>query len=91
MATSDRRRSARVVFEKGIDVSIMGIDGTWRRPCYMEDHYTESQRAVLRLPNRSKTNDRWFDRGPKSQRVLSPAIVHRPSLSPLRVGLGQRR
>jgi len=30
MATSNRRRSARVVFEKG-------IDGTWRRPCFMED------------------------------------------------------
>jgi hypothetical protein len=37
MATSQRRKSTRIVFEKGIDVSIMGIDGTWRRDCSMED------------------------------------------------------
>ncbi len=37
MATSQRRKSPRVVFERGIDVSIMGIDGTWRRDCSMED------------------------------------------------------
>jgi hypothetical protein len=32
-----RRKSPRIVFEKGIDVFIMGIDGTWRRDCSMED------------------------------------------------------
>lgn len=37
MANSQRRKSARVAFEKGIPVSIMGIDGTWRRHCSMED------------------------------------------------------
>ena len=37
MATSQRRKSPRVAFEKGIGVSIMGIDGTWRRDCSMED------------------------------------------------------
>jgi hypothetical protein len=37
MATSNRRNDARVAFEKGIEVSIMGIDGTWRRDCIMLD------------------------------------------------------
>ncbi|MEH2560569.1 PilZ domain-containing protein [Bradyrhizobium sp. AZCC 2289] len=37
MATSQRRKSTRIVFEKGIGVSIMGIDVTWRRDCSMED------------------------------------------------------
>jgi len=37
MATSQRRKSPRIAFEKGIGVSIMGIDGTWRRDCSMED------------------------------------------------------
>lgn len=31
------RKSARVDFERGIHVSIMGIDGTWRRNCVMRD------------------------------------------------------
>jgi hypothetical protein len=37
MAASNRRKSERVVFERGIDAFIMGIDGTWRRECFMED------------------------------------------------------
>ncbi|TKT71402.1 PilZ domain-containing protein [Afipia massiliensis] len=31
------RKSERVNFERGIDVHIMGIDGTWRRECTMCD------------------------------------------------------
>jgi hypothetical protein len=31
------RKSARVNFERGVDVFIMGIDGTWRRSCVMFD------------------------------------------------------
>jgi hypothetical protein len=31
------RKSQRVDFEHGIDVHIMGIDGTWRRDCVMID------------------------------------------------------
>jgi hypothetical protein len=31
------RKSERVDFERGIDVCIMGIDGTWRRNCVMVD------------------------------------------------------
>ena len=37
MAASNRRKNERVVFERGIDAFIMGIDGTWRRECFMED------------------------------------------------------
>jgi hypothetical protein len=32
-----KRKSERVDFERGIDVFIMGIDGTWRRNCLMID------------------------------------------------------
>lgn len=31
------RKSDRVNFEHGIDVHMMAIDGTWRRPCTMFD------------------------------------------------------
>lgn len=36
MAYGDRK-SGRVDFERGIQVYIMGIDGTWRRECMMID------------------------------------------------------
>ncbi|SFJ74840.1 PilZ domain-containing protein [Bradyrhizobium sp. Gha] len=34
---TDQRGSNRVVFERGISAQMMGIDGTWRRECTMED------------------------------------------------------
>jgi hypothetical protein len=36
MAT-ERRMGERVTFERGIPAQMMGIDGTWRRECMMED------------------------------------------------------
>ena len=33
----ERRKSPRVSFERGIDVHLMAIDGTWRRDCTMRD------------------------------------------------------
>lgn len=36
-AKADQRGSNRVVFERGIPAQMMGIDGTWRRDCTMED------------------------------------------------------
>ena len=36
MAT-ERRRGERVVFERGFAAHMMGIDGTWRRGCLVED------------------------------------------------------
>ena len=34
---TDQRSNSRVVFERGIPAQMMGIDGTWRRECTMED------------------------------------------------------
>ena len=33
----ERSKGDRVVFERGIPAHMMGIDGTWRRNCIMED------------------------------------------------------
>ena len=37
MPPTERRRGDRVTFERGIPAHMMGIDGTWRRNCVMED------------------------------------------------------
>ena len=37
MATSERCKGDRVIFERGYAAHMMGIDGTWRRECTMED------------------------------------------------------
>ncbi len=34
---AERRKGERVTFERGILAHMMGIDGTWRRDCTMED------------------------------------------------------
>ena len=34
---SERRKSDRVTFERGINAHMMGIDGTWRRNCILQD------------------------------------------------------
>jgi hypothetical protein len=34
---AERRKNERVTFERGIGAHMMGIDGTWRRECTMED------------------------------------------------------
>ena len=34
---SERRKGERVTFERGFGAQMMGIDGTWRRECIMED------------------------------------------------------
>ena len=33
----EQRKANRVVFERGFPANMMAIDGTWRRPCTMED------------------------------------------------------
>src|SRR3984957_3551996 len=35
--STERRKGDRVIFERGIAAHMMGIDGTWRRECKMED------------------------------------------------------
>ena len=37
MLTTERRADHRVVFERGFPAVMMGIDGTWRRSCILED------------------------------------------------------
>ena len=37
MGSSERSKGERVVFERGIPAHMMGIDGTWRRDCTVED------------------------------------------------------
>src|SRR6478736_3352901 len=37
MAGAERRRGDRIVFERGFAAHMIGIDGTWRRDCVMED------------------------------------------------------
>ena len=34
---TERSTGDRVMFERGIHAHMMGIDGTWRRDCVMED------------------------------------------------------
>jgi hypothetical protein len=34
---AERNKDGRVVFERGIRAQMMAIDGTWRRPCSLED------------------------------------------------------
>src|SRR3978361_1284957 len=34
---AERRKGERVMFERGIPAHMMGIEGTWRRECTMED------------------------------------------------------
>ena len=34
---AERQRGDRITFEHGISAHMMGIDGTWRRDCTMED------------------------------------------------------
>ena len=33
----ENRKANRVVFERGFAANMMAIDGTWRRPCAMQD------------------------------------------------------
>jgi len=33
----ENRKAHRVVFERGYTANMMAIDGTWRRPCTVED------------------------------------------------------
>ena len=34
---TNRRKDRRINFERGINVQMIGIDGTWRRRCMMHD------------------------------------------------------
>jgi|SRR5664280_1141786 len=41
------RKSTRVSFERGIDALMMGIDGTWSRPCKLADVSASGARLIV--------------------------------------------
>jgi PilZ domain len=45
--TERRRKRERVEFQKGFDVNIMGIDGTWRRTCILKDVSVSGARLIM--------------------------------------------
>ena len=44
---TERREGNRVLFERGIDVYMMAIDGTWRRSCVMNDASQTGARLTI--------------------------------------------
>jgi hypothetical protein len=44
----DRRKSLRVGFERGVEVYMMAIDGTWRRKCTMRDASETGAKLTVR-------------------------------------------
>ena len=47
MIREQRRKRERVEFQKGFDVNIMGIDGTWRRTCILKDVSVSGARLIM--------------------------------------------
>jgi hypothetical protein len=41
------RKAKRVVFERGFAANMMAIDGTWRRPCTLEDESETGARLTV--------------------------------------------
>jgi PilZ domain len=41
------RRSDRIVFQRGLDARIVGIDGTWSRPCEVADISQTGARLIV--------------------------------------------
>ena len=44
---AERRKGERITFERGIPAHMMGIDGTWRRECTMEDISESGAKLVV--------------------------------------------
>jgi PilZ domain len=41
------RRSDRIVFQRGLDARMVGIDGTWSRPCEVADISQTGARLIV--------------------------------------------
>jgi hypothetical protein len=67
------RKSERIGFGRGIDAYMMGIDGTWRRDCKMND---VSQTGARLTVNGSI-------QGLDLKEFFLPFVLHRTCLSPL--------
>jgi len=63
----------KVEFERGMDVQIMGIDGTWRRPCKMID-ISKAARIVAIEGGIARA---------RSQGILPDAVVDRSGVPPM--------
>ena len=50
MAATERRKGDGVTFEPGIPAQMMGIDGTWRRDCIMENVSESSAKLTVDGP-----------------------------------------
>src|SRR6202023_171584 len=59
MAYGDRK-SERVEFGRGIDVHMMGIDGTWRRDCTMNDVSRTGARLTVNGPIQGLDRKEFF-------------------------------
>jgi PilZ domain-containing protein len=47
MATDQRRKVERVVFQRGFDAHMMAIDGTWRRACILKDVSEDGAKLIM--------------------------------------------
>ncbi|MGB3867551.1 MAG: PilZ domain-containing protein [Xanthobacteraceae bacterium] len=48
--TAERQSGERITFERGIGAQLMGIDGTWRRSCTMEDVSESGAKLTVQGP-----------------------------------------
>jgi len=77
MAT-ERRKGERVTFERGISAHMMGIDGTWRRECTMEDisetgaKLTAYRRCELAWVNGDQIGVNFLKTGDKKKKSRRP-------------------
>ena len=46
---AERRKGDRVIFERGINAHMMGIDGTWRRECLVVDISDEGAQLAANI------------------------------------------
>lgn len=67
------RKSRRVVFERGYDAHMMAIDGTWRRPCKVQDISDTG----------AKLGVEGFDRRSAVEGILFVIVFYRIGLSTL--------
>ena len=77
----ENRKAHRVVFERGYPANMMAIDGTWRRPCTMEDVSDTGARLTV---------DGSIE-GLEPEGIFPAAFDNGKSISALPTSLGQWR
>ena len=77
----EQRKAHRVAFERGFAANMMAIDGTWQRPCTMQD--VSETGARLSVGGSIE--------GLPPERILSCALDSGESIPALPTSLGQRR